>query len=427
MEPVASLSKVRRDIRHASAAIAAGVALALCWAVFAPVAVTIRVNGEISSSQPSHPVQHPNGGRIETVVADLYDRVETGDLILTFDTREQELRQKALSERAEFLRAELHEINARLSDGLKLRPLDYSTVTNAVSRLFEQRETVLAAQLASGTSKINAASARRVLLKRELSAQEKLRDQIRGRIRKSEELAAKGLLAQIRVENMRESLMEVDVDIYGSMSEIEQLTSDIATTGKQNELAEARYEQTLSESRLANQRELIEIEAELARVEHLLAKSEVRATASGMITSLDYKTPDMVAPPGATLAVISQPILEPKIELRIPAAHIDQVFPGQSGKLTVTSLAQRDAPEISVTLVSIAEEPVETREDMPAFYSAKASISPADLETARATLADRFQLVLGMPVTVALAADEITFWKYVSGPLAGVWSTAFQE
>lgn len=410
----------------------AGVVVALfvigvfVWSSFAPIAATIRVNGEISSSEPSHEIQHATGGRLQNVHVQLYDRVEVGDLIVSFDQTEQIVTRQALVQRAGLIRSELIEIGNRLSDTPDAQKT-YTRVNPFVSRQFKEQDMVVRTRLQAGMQQIEASQMQRRFLQDELQANEELREQIALRLTKSAKLVERGFLAETEEERVRETLLQLDVEIATQLSELEALRSDIVETSIQNDLIEAEFFEALAQRQIDNQRELIGIEAELSRIAHEIEGSDVTSNVAGMITSLDFDTPNMVAPPGATLAVISQPLAEPTLQLRIPADHIDQVSPGQEGMLTITSLPARHAPDLGIVLISLSEEPVKDQEGNALHYLAEATISSDDLQNAEAMLNERFQLFLGMPVSVALAGDNVTLWDFLTAPLVGIWQGAFEE
>ncbi|MEM8774502.1 MAG: hypothetical protein AAGF53_05675 [Pseudomonadota bacterium] len=415
-----------KSIWRAGVTVAVFVLSVFIWSSLAPIASTIRVSGEISSAEPSHDIQHSRGGRLKNVHIQLYDRVEVGDVIFSFDQTEQLLTRDALRQRAELIRSELVEIKSRLASASP--PKRNAKHSNAlVTRHFQEQDLVYKTRIEAGEKQVEASRMQRRFLQDELVANEELREQVALRLRKSALLVQRGFLPETEEERVRETLLQLDVEIAEQVSEMEALRSEIVSTKIQNDLIAAEHFQSLAQMQIDNERELIGIEAELARIEHEIEASQVVSTTAGMITSLDFDTPNMVAPPGATLAVISQPLAEPKLELRVPAVHIDQVAPGQQGMLTITSLPARNAPELKILVHSVSEEPVKDQEGNALHYLAKATISADDLSKAKGMLDDRFQLFLGMPVSVALAGDSVTLWEFLTEPLVGIWQGAFEE
>ncbi len=416
---------VFRDVWRAGFVVLGFFVFVALWAGYAPIAKTIRISGEISPRQPSRTVQHPSGGRIETVHVALYDRVKKGDLLLTLDQSELLLTQSALTERAILLSEELDEIEQRLVTGTQTVPSD--SRFSAITRMYQERDRSFTARLTTGRSRLKAAHENLKLLISSKAILENRHRNTTERLEKSQSLAKKGHVTQTQVEQLQEAVLQINVEISRQNLEIEAIKADIAAAETENDLIRSEHMTSLAEQKSTNQRELISIESELDRIAYVLSESKIRAPADGMITSLPFVAAGMVARPSDTLAVISLPLEDPEIELWIPARHIDQVSPDQDGQLTITSLPARDAPLLTARVLSVAEEPVKDRDGKVIHYLARASISADDVVAARNRMKDRFQLVQGMPISVALSVDSVTLGEFLIQPLWSIWKKAFEE
>ncbi|MEL6375943.1 MAG: hypothetical protein AAFQ04_01950, partial [Pseudomonadota bacterium] len=213
-----------QSIWRAGVVVALFVISVFVWSSFAPIAATIRVNGEISSSEPSHEIQHATGGRLQNVHVQLYDRVQVGDLIVSFDQTEQIVTRQALVQRAGLIRSELIEIGNRLSDTPDAQKT-YTSVNPFVSRQFKEQDMVVRTRLQAGMQQIEASQMQRRFLQDELQANEELREQIALRLTKSAKLVERGFLAETEEERVRETLLQLDVEIATQLSELEALRS----------------------------------------------------------------------------------------------------------------------------------------------------------------------------------------------------------
>ena len=416
---------VFRDVWRAGFVVLGFFIFVALWAGYAPIAKTIRISGEISPRVPSRAVQHASGGRISAMHVALYDRVKRGDLLLTLDQSELLLKQSALTERAILLSEELDEIEQRMVTGIQTQPSD--SRFSAITRMYQERDRSFLARLENGQSRLKAAEENLKLLLSSKAILENRLGNISERLHKSESLAQKGYATQTQVEQLQETVLQINVEISRQNLEIEAVRANIAASSSETDLVRSEHMTSLAEKKSANQLELISIESELERIAHIVEKSEVRAPADGMITSLPFTAEGMVARGSETLAVISLPLEEPEIELWIPANHIDQVSPNQDGQLTITSLPARDAPLLTARVLSVAEEPVKDREGKVVHYLARASISADDVALARQRMGDRFQMVQGMPISVALSVDSVTLGEFLVQPLWSIWKKAFEE
>ena len=106
---------IKRPLLLTAFALVAFFAFAGVWATTAQIATTVRVPGTITSDRPSFLVQHPRGGQIGAVLAELHSTVQRGDLLYTFDMADQTLQQNTLIARRDHIIAEMVEISSRLS------------------------------------------------------------------------------------------------------------------------------------------------------------------------------------------------------------------------------------------------------------------------------------------------------------------------
>ncbi|MEM9269841.1 MAG: HlyD family efflux transporter periplasmic adaptor subunit, partial [Pseudomonadota bacterium] len=192
-------------------------------------------------------------------------------------------------------------------------------------------------------------------------------------------------------------------------------------------LLRREYRQQLAELRAAHLRDLEELDASIARMRQSIADARVVSPISGTVTDLPVNTFDRVARGGEILAVISQPLAEPVVELHVPAAYVDQVREGQEGLLTISSLPQRGIPQIRVSISAIAAEPVKDPSGQTQHYRAAGRIDPEGISLAQDRLGKRFNLTRGMPVSAALVGPPTTLWTYVTEPITSMWDTAFES
>ena len=414
------------DVKRAAAVVGAFLTLALGWAIFAPLTTTFRVDGEISSTTPSHLVQHPQGGRIETLAVSLHQQVEQGDLMLVLDATDIQLRRDMLVSRGKFLMTELSEIELRLTHRMG-GPAGVQIPSTSIAEALEQRELQLEAELLKGRATATSARSRIKALNVEIEASDALRSQLEFRLSKSEVLSQKGILPETEVERAREDLLAAEAEVASLTSRLLALEAEANAADLQNQLRTVEFRRTLTDRRADLTRDLSQIDKEIAQIDHAIRRTRVHAPISGMVTELLPETAGTVVAPGATIAAISQPLDVPQLELQITPSYVDQTNVGQTGKLTISSLPARDTPDIQVSITSISDEPTKDPEGNPLYYVAQASIDAVDLDRARSVLASRFHLQLGMPVSVALEGDQTTLWDYLVAPITGIWRGAFQD
>lgn len=420
---------LRRLITFGFLALLGFLGFVLFWSVWAEFSKTLRISGHISSDAPSFELQHPNGGRIAHVHVTLHDEVAQGDILFEFDMRDQLLRLSAIEERRAHLLIDINAANARLDPEADRRPIAsaYRAQVAVIGANYDHRDQALETRRADLQGRIRMAAAQEVLQDHEMSMLERRIALLETRLAKTEDLVSRGAVPSIQLENMRQDLLQLRAQRSTMAARINQTVQTAEAAELQLNLIAQENLRELSEIRLRAQKELTQLDAEAERLRIQISQSILRAPVSGMVTNLPFGNDGMVARGGASLAVISQPLSEPVAELRIPPSYIDQVFVGQSGQIAISSLPQRDAPKLHLTLRSIGSEPVRDKEGNTAYFIAKAAIDGDDLDLARTKLGDRFDVTLGVPVTATLIGDSTTLWTYLTNPVTSMWANAFED
>lgn len=418
---------VTRNLFAAGFVLAGFLASALIWAMGANIATTLRVPGAISPTAPSHNVQHVQGGRVAAVHVALHDHVEAGDLLFEMDMDEAHLRIATLEQSAATLRAEIAEARVRLAGKDPLAADIERQSGSAVSEVFALQDAQLLEQIAGQRAAADAARNQLAALEAQSALQDQLLAVVEARAQKTGALTAKGLAAETQHEQLQQRALQLRVSETSSLARRRALEAQIADAERQVGLMTSTRRQALGDLKLANMRRLMQIEGELALLRLRTQTARVEAPVAGQVTALPVSVAGLVSGAGATMAVISQPLEAPGIELKVPARLADQVRLGQEGLLTIDSLPQRTAPKLRVRLTQIASEPVRDEGGNAAFYTGEAELFAEDMALARETLGGRFQLAVGMPVSVALNGGDTTFWDYLTAPFAAMWDGAFED
>jgi multidrug efflux pump subunit AcrA (membrane-fusion protein) len=96
--------------------LALGVSLVV-WGQLAPLATTLRVPGALGASSPSFTLQHPSGGRVQTVFVKRHEKIAKGQRLLQIDVSGAQVKLDALGVEGRFLQAEIAHLTSRLQRG----------------------------------------------------------------------------------------------------------------------------------------------------------------------------------------------------------------------------------------------------------------------------------------------------------------------
>ncbi|MEM6478772.1 MAG: HlyD family efflux transporter periplasmic adaptor subunit, partial [Pseudomonadota bacterium] len=297
----------------------------------------------------------------------------------------------------------------------------------SVQLAYLAQDTAFAANLAQISSDEAAVENRLLNLTKRKAAHLSRFEITRARYARGAELSQKGLLPRSEFEALARELHETDAQLLAFEAEaltLSQTARELAL--RRTRLIEERRER-LATSRLTHERDLIDTEARIARLTETIERAAIHAPVAGKVTALALDTEGLVAGPGMTLAVVTQASKETQIDVFVPPSYIDQVRQRQEGLLTIPALPQRTAPKLRVTLEDLAREPMRDQNGNSLHYLARATINREDLALARVDLGPRFQLSVGMPVSLAMNGRDTTLWQFLTGPFTGLLGAAFED
>lgn len=422
ISPTGLPTDIRRLLLLGGVAVGGFLVFVAVWAIRAEITTTIRLPGVLSPTAPTYDVQHDRGGRIAEINVALHQNVSIGDLLFRLDIEDEFHQLAALEQRASLLDAELAAIAPRLDPRSSQVEL-----IDSVRSAYTAQDAAFEAQLAQLEGEADGLSRRLAVLTKRQTAQVARLTLAQTRYDRDAELSEKGLLPKSTFEEAARALHDGEASLLALEAEaveIVQRQEDVLL--RQDRLTQDRREK-LATTRLRHERELIETTARIARLRDTIKRANIYAPITGKVTELTMETEGLVVAPGATFAVLSQPVSDPLIDLYVPPAYIDQVRMGQEGLLTISALPQRTAPKLRVTLTQIALEPVRDQNGNSLHYLARASINGDDLAAAKADLGARFQLSVGMPVNAAMNGRKTTLWTFVAGPFTGLLGAAFED
>jgi len=393
------------------------------WSAMAPIATTLRVSGALTSTRPSFEIQHPFGGAVSQVLVALHDTVQVGQPLLVLDTETQRQTRAAILTQINLLVAE----NELITQILSNRGAQSGDAPPELRRYYQEQQSFQTLRVASKNAAIDAKTENAEFLAKQMDLVRQRITLLQKRLDKNADLAARGILTKTDQDSLRGQILA----LYGALEDqgarAVSTQNEIRATELELKSMAAEYHLSLSEKLTSNLKGLPQLRIQALKLAQEIDAGQIVAPIAGLITTQEIIAPGMVAQRGQTLMTLAQPLFEPKVTLKIPVINIDQVVVGQTGKLTLTPLPQRNAPNLEVTIINIAPQATRDRDDNPAYYLAEARLNKSDLAQARALLGDQFRLATDMPVSVALKGRNTTFSSFLFRPFTDIFSAALQD
>ncbi len=418
--------------RAAALLVGALVAAAGCWGAMASLGSAVVAPATVVVSGKAKLVQHREGGVLAEIRVREGVRVAAGDLIARLDDTQA---------KAEFgiQTSQLYTVAVRLAR-LRAERQSASNMSIPAASGIVAEDPRFVAILASERSHFEVRRHSREGQKRQLADRiTQVEEQVAGRrvqlearirelatVRREVEdlrpLRARGLVTSMRFNTLERSLFSLEGDegniratIASARAQIEEIKTQMANVDRDH-FAEVARDIRDSEDKLA------EVQEKLVATRDRLAKTEIRATASGVVHQLSATTVGGVAAPGETLLQIVPDHVRLTVEARLERGDIDRVWLNQSVRIRFTAFDRRTTPELIGTVERLAPD-AET--DLKAgvwFYRAEIAFKQSELDKLGGGL-----LKPGMPAEAYIETGERSPFEYFSKPLKDQFARAFVE
>ena len=404
------------------------------WAVFSNIAGAVVVSGRVEVDQNRQVVQHPDGGVVDEIFVDEGDLVERGDILIRLDP--SELRSELL-----IVEGQLFELMARRgrleaerdeAERVEFDPelLEVARERPDVAELVEGQRRLFHARRESNAREIEQLEKRRGQIRNQIEGIEAQRASLRTQLELIEQelgnqqsLLDRGLAQAATVLNLRRNAANLE----GTLGELK--ASKAQAEGRITEteieilkLGTRQREEAITRLRDLRYREL-ELVEQRRSLKEQLNRLEITAPVSGVVYGMTVHTPRSVirpAEPALYLVPQDRPLV---IAARVDPIHIDEIHMGQAVNLRLSSLDQRQTPELAGSVVQVSADAFEDEATGRSFYRAEIVLEEGEMEK----LPEGTVLIPGMPVQAFVRTADRSPIAYLVKPLADYFTKAFRE
>jgi HlyD family secretion protein len=433
------IANPKRDIRQGLIIAAIFFVGFVGWAAFARLDAAAHATGNLIVSGQRQSVQHRDGG----VVADIYiregQRVERGQLLMNLAAAEVEAQERAFASQAIRLLALRARLEAeQLGASQIAEPEEFNSLPSA-----DKAEAALAMKLQQIELR-----ARLVVLHsqrgalRERSAQSgdqgrgyseqvnSTREQLRlidEQIAALKPVAENGFVSQTRIREL-ERMRAV---LAGQLGQYAANVAQTRGAGRENAMQMQEAEGSFKERSAS---ELHDIELRLGDIlpkwhasRDQLARTQIRAPATGAVVGLSVFTPGGVISPGQKLLDIvpeKQPL---RVQMQISPDDADDLVIGQQLLVKFSGLHERTLPNIEGSLNRLSADSFTDERTGRTYFTAEAEVPSSRLQSIQELRGKDFSLRAGMPVEVLIPLRKRTALDYALEPLIGSFWSSFRE
>ncbi|RZJ31876.1 MAG: HlyD family type I secretion periplasmic adaptor subunit [Brevundimonas sp.] len=409
----------------------------LGWAALAPLDAGAFAQGQVAVSGNRQAVQHREGGVVSALHVREGDTVQRGQILLTLSNGELRATERGVSSQVYALiaqRARLVAERDRLG-GIPMPP-EFADLTGEDATLAQ--ESLRIQQLQFGARRTGRSTETGVLSQR--IAQ--LNDQIEGYERQIESnieqqrliqeelvgmrgLAEKGYAPQTRVRALERTAAQLDGELGSLRAQIARSREAVGETRLQMAGVNTKMGEDVADQLRQIDVQLNELLPRMTELRSQIARSEVRAPATGQVVGLTIFTQGGVIQPGQTLMEVVPRDASQVIVAQIEPTDVDNLRVGQETEIKFTGLRERSPPLIHGRVTRISADSFTIEETGRAYYRAEIVV-PAD-ELAKLGRGAE-SLRPGAPVEVVILLRKRTALAYLLEPLTNnLWRSGSEQ
>jgi adhesin transport system membrane fusion protein len=316
--------------------------LALVWSVVVEIDKVTRASGRIVTQQTKQEVQHLEGGIIAEILVKEGDTVVAGQPLMRVENSffKSELAQAAIEQAAK--RARIVRLDAETSGAKELKfPPDIAAasrqvVDNEIS-LFRRRQanlneqlSILAQQQRQKEIELSELRSRQPSVTRERQISEE-------RLLSFKNLSAAGAASNNERLEAERMMHQATARLSDLAHEIPRTEAALGEIQQRRAEAVSRFQADAEKERAQNATDLEKLTKSIEALQDRSRRSDVNATASGIINKLNVTTVGGVVKPGEALAEIVPADGSIDVEMKLSPADRADVWPGQRAIVKVSA------------------------------------------------------------------------------------------
>ncbi|MCO6390876.1 HlyD family type I secretion periplasmic adaptor subunit [Aliihoeflea aestuarii] len=418
-----------RPARWGVAAIVGFVVLLALWGSAAPLAGAVIANGSFEVEGRRQSVQHPYGGVVTELLVTEGQTVERGDVLVRLSPSEPQAQYDVLQGSNDALRARRARLIAeRQGDVTPTFPDDLNERGDAGRQLIENELSLFEARSRQHAANVDLVEQRMAQLREQAEGIETQIDGLDRQAASLEEetvgarrLLDEGFAPRSRVVELERSIDEVRTqagvrrsELMGVQESISEARLEIARL-EQERLSEVTEQLQQTDTALADNRPKLEAAGDI------LARSQIRAPASGRVVGLSVFTEGGVIEAGTRLMDVVPSGTPLFVEAQLRLIDIGDVEAGQIADVRLVGMPRDVRPKLSATIRNISPDSLNDQATGEQYYALQLALEADEVASAG------MELQPGMPVQVVIETRPRTLVGYLTSPLLDEVSGAFRE
>ena len=410
----------------------------LGWAAFAPLDAGAYAPGTVVVSGNRQAVQHREGGTVSGLHVKEGDQVEKGQVLVEIAAGEIKAQERGLASQVVALQAQRARLIAE-RDGTGLaQPAEWATLLPEDRQLASEAMRLQQLQL---SARRNALAAQRGVLgqragqltqqiegyNRQLASNQEQQRLINEELEGMKSLAEKGYAPKTRVRALERSAAGLQGDYGAYRAEVARAREAIGESQFEIAALQRRHIEEVAELLRQTEIQLNELSPQLNAAREQLARSQVRAPASGQVVGLSVFTVGGVVQPGQTLMEVVPRRAPLVTEAMVSPTDADDLRVGQTAEVRFPAFHERNMPTLKGQITKISADSFVDEKTGARFFKAEVAVPPAEMQKLLAVRGQENGLMPGIPVEVVVPLRKRTALQYLLEPLQQTVWRSFRE
>lgn len=434
---LAEIAEPRSDIRRAGIVAALFFLVFLGWAAIARLDAAAIAPGTLTVSGQRQAVQHRDGGVVGTIAVKDGQKVAKGQLLLRISAPEVQAQERALTSQAIRLLAVRARLEAEQAGRSIATPVEFAMLADAdraeAMRVLALQGTERGARAATLAARSGALSARVGQSGSQGQGYGSMADASAAQIRLLDEqieqyrpLAEKGFISETKMRELERARAALEGQRAQYTALVAQSRGAAAESGLQRVEAGQSFREQIGADLRAVEIQLAEVLPKLTAAREQVARTEVRAPASGTVVGLSVFTPGGVVAPGQRLMDIvpdNQPLV---VTAKFSPQDADDLRVGQAAEVRFSGIKDRSVGALYGKLTRFSADAFVDERTGAEYFTGEVEVPRKELERLKAQDA-ALQLRAGLPAQIYVTLRRRTALQYLLEPLFDQFWGAMSE
>ena len=410
----------------------------LGWAAFAPMDSAAYAPGRVTVAGHRQTVQHREGGVVGALFVKEGQHVTKDQVLVQLAGADVQAQERSLAAAVIGLKAQRARLLAEQLGGPIVWPAEFAAMTGPdleeAQRAMKIQQNQFRARASTLSTQGGVLGQRNLQLEEQITGYQRQIDSLDKQMSLlNDELAGmrtlneRGYAPMTQVRALERSLEQLKGQKASLIANIASSRERIGETKLQNvELSKTQQEEIAKEVRDVDF-QLNDAMPKLQAAQDMLARTQIRAPATGSVVGLTVFTVGGVIAPGQKVLDVVPDKAPLVLEAQVSPNDADDLQPGQVTQVRFTGIHERDLPRLTGQLTKLSADSFTDEKSGQSYFMAEVTVPISQVDAIRAVRSPDFALKPGMPVQVLVPLKKRTALQYILEPLTSAMWRSFRE